>query len=185
MISDFLFLTSLCVTLWVYSHHYKWPNFVPFYGWVIFHCLYVSHLHYPCICRWTSKLLPQDKDIFEPSLPLLLLNSFSLFFSKLDRPPNMCSQRAFGFAHVKIKSPPFQAPWRLLHNVTASHGVIHSHYPRSMMLLGFPPTCCCFSVAKSCPTLWDTMDCSTPGSSVLQYLLEFAQIYVHWVSDAI
>ena len=26
------------------------------------------------------------------------------------------------------------------------------------------------------------MDCSTPGSSVLHYLLEFAQIHVHWVS---
>ena len=29
------------------------------------------------------------------------------------------------------------------------------------------------------------MDCSTPGFPVLHYLLEFAQIYVHWVSDAI
>ena len=27
------------------------------------------------------------------------------------------------------------------------------------------------------------MDCSMPGSSVLHYLLEFAQIHVHWVSD--
>ena len=29
------------------------------------------------------------------------------------------------------------------------------------------------------------MDCSTPGSSVLHYLPEFAQTHVHWVSDAI
>ena len=42
----------------------------------------------------------------------------------------------------------------------------------------------CSSVAKSCPTSCDPMDCSTPGSSVLQYLLEFAQTHVHWVSDA-
>ena len=28
------------------------------------------------------------------------------------------------------------------------------------------------------------MDCSTPGFPVLHYLLEFAQIHVHWVSDA-
>ena len=28
------------------------------------------------------------------------------------------------------------------------------------------------------------MDSSTPGFSVLHHLLEFAQIYVHWVSDA-
>ena len=29
------------------------------------------------------------------------------------------------------------------------------------------------------------MDCSTPGFPVLHYLLEFAQIHVHWISDAI
>jgi len=46
-------------------------------------------------------------------------------------------------------------------------------------------TCCCCSVAKSCPTLCDPMDSSTPGFPVLHYLPEFAQIHVHWVSDAI
>ena len=39
--------------------------------------------------------------------------------------------------------------------------------------------CYCCSVAKSCPTLCNPMDCSTPGSSVLHYLLEFAQMHVH------
>ena len=29
------------------------------------------------------------------------------------------------------------------------------------------------------------MDCSTPGFPVLHYLLELAQIHVHWVGDAI
>ena len=43
---------------------------------------------------------------------------------------------------------------------------------------------CCSLVAKSCPTLCDLMDCSTPGFPVLHCLLEFAQIHVHWVSDA-
>ena len=32
---------------------------------------------------------------------------------------------------------------------------------------------CCCSIAQSCPTLCDPMDCSTPVSSVLQCLLEF------------
>ena len=44
------------------------------------------------------------------------------------------------------------------------------------------------SVTKSCPTLSDPMDCSRPNlfhSSVLHYLLEFAQIHVHWVGDTI
>ena len=44
---------------------------------------------------------------------------------------------------------------------------------------------CCCPVSKLCPTLCDPMDCSTPGSSVFQYLPEFAQIHVHWLSDAI
>ena len=32
-------------------------------------------------------------------------------------------------------------------------------------------------------TLCNPMDCSRPGSSVLRYFLEFAQIHVHWVGD--
>ena len=41
------------------------------------------------------------------------------------------------------------------------------------------------SVAKSCPTLWDPMDCSMPGLPVLHQLSEFDQTHVHWVGDAI
>ena len=37
----------------------------------------------------------------------------------------------------------------------------------------------CCSVAKSCLTLCDPMDRSTPGFPVLHYLLEFAQTHVH------
>ena len=44
---------------------------------------------------------------------------------------------------------------------------------------------CCCSVAKSCPTLWNPMNCSAPGFPVLHYLPEFAQTHVHWVSDTI
>ena len=36
-----------------------------------------------------------------------------------------------------------------------------------------------------CLTLCNPMNCSTPSSSVLCYFLVFAQIHVHWVSDAI
>ena len=44
---------------------------------------------------------------------------------------------------------------------------------------------CCCSVHKSCPTLCNLMNCSMPGSPVLHYLQEFAQIHIHWVGDAI
>ena len=41
------------------------------------------------------------------------------------------------------------------------------------------------TVAESCLTLCDPMDCSTPGFPAFHYLLEFAQTHVHWVGDAI
>ena len=47
------------------------------------------------------------------------------------------------------------------------------------------PSLGCCSVAQSCPTLCNPMDCSTPGLTVLHCLSEFAQTHVLWVSDAI
>ena len=41
------------------------------------------------------------------------------------------------------------------------------------------------SVAQSCPTLCDPMDCSTPGLIVHHQLPEFTQTHVYWVGDAI
>ena len=41
------------------------------------------------------------------------------------------------------------------------------------------------SVAQSCPTLCDPMDCSTPGFPVHHQLPELAQTHVHRVGDAI
>ena len=46
-------------------------------------------------------------------------------------------------------------------------------------------TCLFSSVAQSCPTLCDPMNCSTPGLPVHHQLLEFTQTHIHWVSDAI
>ena len=51
---------------------------------------------------------------------------------------------------------------------------------------------CCYdcsilfsSVAQSCPTLYDPMDCSTPGLPVHHQFPELAQTHVHRVGDAI
>ena len=41
------------------------------------------------------------------------------------------------------------------------------------------------SVAQSCPTLCNPMNCSTPGLPVHHQLPEFTQTHVHRVSDAI
>ena len=41
------------------------------------------------------------------------------------------------------------------------------------------------SVAQSCPTLCDPMNCSTPGLPVHHQLPEFTETHIHRVSDAI
>ena len=41
------------------------------------------------------------------------------------------------------------------------------------------------SVAQSCPTLFDPMNCSTPGLLVHHQLPEFTETHVHRVGDAI
>ena len=41
------------------------------------------------------------------------------------------------------------------------------------------------SVAQSCPTLFDPMNCSSPGLPVHHLFPEFTQTHVHRVSDAI
>ena len=45
--------------------------------------------------------------------------------------------------------------------------------------------CCYCSVTKSCLSLCDLTNCSTPGFSVHHYLPGFAQAHVRWVSDII
>ena len=41
------------------------------------------------------------------------------------------------------------------------------------------------SVAQSCPTLCNPMNCSTPGLPVHHQLPEFTQAHIHWVGHAI
>ena len=41
--------------------------------------------------------------------------------------------------------------------------------------------CCCCFTAKSCLSLWDSMDCSAPALPVLRYVPEFAQTCVRWL----
>ena len=44
--------------------------------------------------------------------------------------------------------------------------------------------CCCCSVTKKCLTLCNPMDCSMPVLPAPHYLKEFAQVHIHWISDA-
>ena len=52
--------------------------------------------------------------------------------------------------------------------------------------MGIVVWCCCScgcSVSLLCPTLCDTMDCSTPGFPILHHFPELAQTHVRWLGD--
>ena len=53
--------------------------------------------------------------------------------------------------------------------------IIHKKIPKSQFS----------SVAQSCPTLCDPMDCSMTGLPIHHQLLELSQTHVHQVGDAI
>ena len=55
----------------------------------------------------------------------------------------------------------------------------------SLGILDQPPCVQFSSLAQSCPTLCDPMDCSTPGLPVPHHLPKFAQVHVHRIGDAI
>ena len=56
---------------------------------------------------------------------------------------------------------------------------------RTLHLTARGPSVQFSSVAQSCPTLCNPMNCSTPGLPVHHQLPEFTQTHVHRVSDAI
>ena len=58
-LSFYFWLISLCIIGSRFIHLIRIDsNAFFFYGWVIFHCVYVPQLLYPFICWWTSRLLP-------------------------------------------------------------------------------------------------------------------------------
>ena len=64
------------------------------------------------------------------------------------------------------------------------HGVEKSRTKLSIFHFSSILSLCC-SVTKSFLTLCDPVDCSTPVSSILYYLLGFSQTHVHCIGDAI
>ena len=78
-----------------------------------------------------------------------------------------------------------------LYVVPVLHSLCHFFFPQLTCELGIivpilQIQCSQFSsVSQLCPTLCDSMDCSTPGLPVHLQLPEFTETHVHWVSDAI
>ena len=94
-------------------------------------------------------------------------------FKILSEGPTMCcSERPSGLSHSRSLSQ------KIVRRISAQVSFFIHMYD---MYVGYQFS----SVAQSCLTLCDSMDCSTPGFPVHQQLLELTQSDVHQVSDAI
>ena len=81
-------------------------------------------------------------------------------------------------------------PWKTGENIPSHNPKTKvEKWPANRMQYGLGEgileQCCCCSFSQSCPTLHDPLDCSMPGLPVPHYLLEFAQVHVHCVGDAV
>ena len=53
-----LFFSFWCCPVWQTLGPSTSLQMTQFYGWIIFHCVYVAHVLYPLLCWWTFSLLP-------------------------------------------------------------------------------------------------------------------------------
>ena len=112
----------------------------------------------------------------QPITPLSMGFSRQESWSGLPFPSTGDHPEPPALAHRFLTTEPLRSPrgyLQLLYSQTSKVGSSHD-------VIGL--LC---SVAQSCPTLWDPMDCSTPVFLVHHHLPEIAQTHVHRVSDAI
>ena len=94
------------------------------------------------------------------------------------------------FKHI-LASGPMHLQFPEIYMILFSQTLLTCHFFRETSndwtkvtpSLSCPSSSCL--VAKSCPTICNPMNCSTPGFLVPHHLPEFSQTHVHWISDAI
>ena len=111
--------------------------------------------------------------------PFTYLVSFYLFYTEYDL-DYYFQLPCFMSVLLKVWSPPTRQPVSSISMRTCQK---HRFSVPIQDLLQFSSSQFS-SVAQSCPTLCDPMNCSTPGLPVYHHLLEFTQTHVHWVGDA-
>ena len=95
-------------------------------------------------------------------------------------------RRAFFFFFFK-----WGRVWGLCWFILSTEVCLDSSYDSSLLSVPFIFSCQSLangtfsSVAQSCPTFCNPLDCSTPGLPVHHPLPEFTQTHVHWVGNAI
>ena len=98
-------------------------------------------------------------------------------------PPCRCYQKAF-WLHSPYLNDNTRPPW-MMQKPQNKLKTTDVTLGKEKQFLGLNHYFCCCSAAQLCPTLFDAMDCNTPGFPVPHHLRELAQTHVHWVSDAI
>ena len=78
----------------------------------------------------------------------------------------------------------FSVYHHVFYNCIPSFHILFCLYLCAWAVLFLLSMICC-SVAQSCQTLCEPMDCRMSGFPVPHHLLKLAQTHVHWVSDAI
>ena len=110
----------------------------------------------------------------DPSKIQLIVNSWLTYKNMMENMLLLCCVMSYWIASTVI------LPVAYVRNVGS---LTSGHLDISFLLL-FTLLCCC-SVAQSCQSLCDPMDCSMPAFPVLHYLLKLAQTHGHWIDDAI
>ena len=95
------------------------------------------------------------------------------------------SLRPHGLQHARLPCP---SPTSRVYSNSCPlsrwcHPISSSVIPFSSRLQSLPASVQFSSVAQSCSTLCDPMNCSMPGLPVHHQLLEFTQTHVHWIGD--
>ena len=96
-------------------------------------------------------------------------------------------QDPWDFSYVCIHVIIIWSTWKvfLIPPEVSHHSSAYSHKATVILTYLTMGAGGCSAVAKSCLTLCDLMNCSTPGFPVFHYLPEFAQTQVHWVTEVI
>ena len=156
-------------------------------------------LRVPLSFHFVSKYCPSSISVSKPiSYPNFLLSAspkYSRAPASIPNTPQTASTREnrHSWTHPSARGPPDLSWWVEPDTWWREQGLALSWAPAPTHLLPHPVshtlaatlTSQFSSVAQSCPTLCDLMNCNMPGLPVHHQLLKFTQTHVHWVSDVI
>ena len=136
-----------------------------------------SNAYWPFLCLWRNAYKGILLFIFILLLLLLslLLLSFINCLNNFESKPLPVKSSFYHYFNKECKNKNMQTYILIItyYNLISMPLTISQTKQESRLLYH------CFSVAQSCPTFCDPMDCNTPGFPVLHNLLELVKIHLH------